>query len=62
MKTLRDDLKDAQRRLAEAEKADAELTRLAGDERQAHQRAEAQQEKLDALKERPRPSMRSACG
>jgi DNA repair exonuclease SbcCD ATPase subunit len=52
MRTLRDELKDAQRRLTEAEKSDAELTRLAGDERQAHERAEAQRERLDALKAR----------
>jgi hypothetical protein len=52
MKTLRDELKDAQSRLAEAEKSDAELTRLASDERQAHERAEAQRERLDALKAR----------
>lgn len=51
-KTLRDELKDAQSRLAEAEKSDAELTRLASDERQAHERAEAQRERLDALKAR----------
>ena len=52
LQSFRDELDEAKRKLSEVEKADEELKRLAGDERQAHALAEAQREKLDALTKR----------
>ena len=46
------DLADTRHKLAEAEKAGEEMKRIATEERQAHQLAEAQAEKLNELKRR----------
>lgn len=52
LRSLQEQLAEAQRQLAEAERAATELKRLETEERQAHQWAEAQQEKLSTLMER----------
>ena len=52
LQTFRGELAEAERKLAEAQKAGEEIKRLAGEERQAHAWAEAQQEKVKALRER----------
>ena len=52
LQALNADLEASRRKLAEAEKAGEELKRLAAEERQAHELAEAQREKLDGLKAR----------
>lgn len=49
LQSLQDQLDAAKLRLAEVEKAASEVKRLAGEERDAHRWAEAQQEKLDSL-------------
>lgn len=52
LQSLHDQLSEAQRNFAAAEKAAAVVKRLTEEERDAHRWAGAQQEKLDALKER----------
>ena len=54
LQSLQDQLDEAKAKFAQAEKAAGRLHQLAAEERQAHQWAEAQQEKLDALYERAR--------
>jgi uncharacterized protein YoxC len=54
LQALADHLKEAQAQLDEAKRAGEELKRLAGDERQAHLLAEAQQRKLEDLNGRAR--------
>ena len=51
LKSLEDQLTEAKRKLAEAEKAEGEIRRLTGEERQAFQLCQAQQEKLKALQD-----------
>ena len=49
LKSLEDQLAEASRKLSEAVKAEGEIRRLTGEERQAFQLCEAQQEKLTSL-------------
>ena len=52
LQSFRQQLEEAQEKLAEAKKADEEIKRLLGEERQAHAWAKAQMEKVETLRKR----------